>query len=111
MANIYKNAFYDPAVTTPVTVYTVPTNRTAIVKGIQLTNESGSKVVKVSVTDTSASTTYQIAYASITGATICNVAKAPIILESGDILKIESSVTTGISAVVSYLEIFDEKSA
>ena len=48
---------------------------------------------------------------NITGATICNVAKAPVILESGDILKIESSVTSDISAIVSYLGIFDEKSA
>jgi len=111
MANIYKNAFYDPSVTTAVTVYTVPTDRTAIIKNIQITNESGSKVVKVSVRDSSASTDYQIAYMSISGATICNAAKAPIILESGDVLKIESSVTSGISAIVSYLEIFDEKSA
>jgi len=105
MANTYKNAFYDPSVTTPVTVYTVPTNTTSIVKNIQITNESGSKIVKVSITDSSASTTYQIAYASISGATICNLAKAPIVMEAGDILKIESSVTTGISAVISYLEI------
>ena len=105
MANIYKNAFYDPTVTTAVTVYTVPANTTALVKNIQLTNESGSKVVKVSVTDTSASTDYQIAYASIIGATICNLAKAPIVLEAGDILKIQTTDTTGISAIISYLEI------
>ena len=105
MANTYKNAFYDPSVTTAVTVYTVPANTTALVKNIQLTNESGSKVVKVSVTDTSASTDYQIAYASISGATICNLAKAPIVLEAGDILKIQTTDTTGISAIISYLEI------
>lgn len=105
MANTYKNAFYDPTVTTAVTVYTVPANTTALVKNIQLTNEGGSKVVKVSVTDTSASTDYQIAYASISGATICNLAKAPIVLEAGDILKIQTTDTTGISAIISYLEI------
>jgi capsular polysaccharide biosynthesis protein len=105
MANTYRNAFYDPTVTTAVTVYTVPTNTTALVKNIQLTNESGSKIVKVLVNDSSASTDYQIAYASISGATICNLAKAPIVLESGDILKIETTDTTGISAVISYLEI------
>jgi hypothetical protein len=105
MANTYRNAFYDPTVTTAVTVYTVPANTTALVKNIQLTNESGSKVVKVSVTDSSASTDYQIAYASIIGATICNLAKAPIVLEAGDILKIQTTDTTGISAVISYLEI------
>ena len=111
MANIYKNAFYDPSVTTPVTVYTVPSNRTAIVKNIQVTNESGNKIVKVSVTDSSATTDYQIAYMNITGATICNVAKAPIILESGDILKVKSSVANVVEGIISYLEIFDEKSA
>jgi len=105
MANTYKNSFYDPTVTTAVTVYTVPANTTALVKNIQLTNEGGSKIVKVLVTDTSASTDYQIAYASISGATICNLAKAPIVLEAGDILKIQTTDTTGISAIISYLEI------
>jgi len=56
------------------------------------------------VTDNSASTTYQIAYASITGPTICNVAKGPIILEESDVLKMECNTTTGVSAVISILE-------
>lgn len=104
MANIYKNAFYDPTVTTPVTVYTVPSNSRSIIQNIQITNESGSKVVIVSSTDTSATTDYQIAYASISGPTICNLAKGPIVLEEGDILKIASSSTAGISGIVSILE-------
>ena len=105
MANIYKNAFFDPANTSPVSVYTVPSNARAIVQNIQLTNESGSKIAKVSVTDSSATTDYQIAYADITGPTICNVAKGPVVLEENDVLKIESSVTSGISGIVSILEI------
>ena len=56
------------------------------------------------MTDNSASTTYQIAYASISGPTICNVAKGPIILEESDILKMECNTTTGVSAVISILE-------
>ena len=105
MANIYKNAFYDPADTSAVSVYTVPSDSRAIVQNIQITNESGSKVAKVSVTDSSASTDYQIAYASITGPTICNVAKGPVVLEENDVLKIETSVAAGISAIISILEI------
>ena len=105
MANIYKNAFYDPTGTSAETVYTVPSNARAIIQNIQLTNESGSKVAKVSVTDSSASTDYQISYADITGPTICNVAKGPVILEENDVLKIESSVTSGISGIISILEI------
>jgi len=105
MANIYKNAFYDPTTTAAETVYTVPSNARAIVQNIQLTNESGSKVAKVSVTDSSATTDYQIAYADITGPTICNVAKGPVVLEENDVLKIETSVAAGISAIISILEI------
>ena len=105
MANIYKNAFYDPTTTAAETVYTVPTNARAIIQNIQLTNESGTKVAKVSVTDSSSTTDYQIAYADITGPTICNVAKGPVVLEENDILKIESSVTSGISGIISILEI------
>jgi hypothetical protein len=105
MANIYKNAFYDPATTAAETVYTVPSDSRAIVQNIQITNESGSKVVKTAVTDSSSTTDYQIAYASISGPTICNLAKGPVILEENDILKIESSNTTGISAIISILEI------
>ena len=105
MANIYKNAFYDPATTAAETVYTVPSNSRTIIQNIQITNESGSKVAKVSVTDSSATTDYQVAYASISGPTICNVAKGPVILEENDVLKIESSVTSGISGIISILEI------
>ena len=105
MATFYKNAFFDPTGTSAETVYTVPSDSRAIIQNIQITNESGTKVAKVSVTDSSASTDYQIAYASITGPTICNVAKGPVVLEENDVLKIETSVTAGISAVVSILEI------
>lgn len=105
MANIYKNAFYDPTGTSAETVYTVPSDSRAIIQNIQITNESGNKVVKAAVTDSSATTDYQIAYASISGPTICNVAKGPVVLEENDVLKIESSVTSGISGIISILEI------
>ena len=46
MANFYKNAFYDPSTTAAVTVYTCPSNANAIIQNIQVTNESGSKILK-----------------------------------------------------------------
>ena len=105
MANFYKNAFYDPTVTTAVTVYTCPSNANAIIQNIQVTNESGSKIVKASINDDSVSTVFQIAYASITGPTICNLANGPIILEENDVIRLESSATSGISATLAILEI------
>ena len=104
MANIYKNAFYDPSTTAAVVVYTCPSNANAIIQNIQVTNESGSKILKASIIDSSVSTTYQIAYASISGPTICNIASGPIILEESDSILLQTSDTTAISAVLSILE-------
>ena len=108
MANIYKNAFYDPTTTSVVSVYSCPGNANAIIQNIQITNESGSKIVKAKLLDYNVTTTYQIAYANITGPTICNVAKGPIILEENDALTLESSTTSGITATISILEISRE---
>lgn len=108
MANFYKNAFYDPSTTAATTVYTCPSNANAIIQNIQITNESGNKVVKVAVNDYNTTTAYQVAYASITGPTICNVAKGPIILEENDSVTLETSDTSAISATLAILEISRE---
>ena len=108
MANFYKNAFYDPSTTDAVTLYTAPTNANAIIQNIQITNESGSKIVRASVTDNSASTSFVVAYASISGPTICNIAKGPIILEESDSISLESSTTSAITASLALLEISRE---
>ena len=105
MANIYRNAFYDPNTTAAVVVYTCPSNANAIIQNIQITNESGSKILKASINDDSVSTIFQIAYASITGPTICNIAKGPVILEENDTIRLETSNVSGISATVAILEI------
>ena len=108
MANVYKNAFYAPTLTAPETIYTCPSNANAIIQNIQVTNGAGSKVVKTHVTDSSASTSFVVAYASVTGPTICNLAKGPIILEDNDSIALETSDTSGISATLSILEISRE---
>jgi hypothetical protein len=108
MANIYKNAFYDPSTTDAVTLYTAPTNANAIIQNIQITNQSGSKTVTARVTDSSATTSYIVAHASISGPTICNIAKGPIILEESDSISLESTDTSAISATLALLEISRE---
>ena len=108
MANIYKNAFYDPSTTDAVTLYTAPTNANAIIQNIQITNQSGSKTVTARITDNSASTSYIVAHAAISGPTICNIAKGPIILEESDSISLESTDTSAISATLALLEISRE---
>jgi len=108
MANIYKNAFFPGTTTSTVSIYTAPINARGIIQNIQVTNEGGSKILKAKVTDDSASTTYQIAYANISGPTICNLAKGPIILEENDSLSLETNNTSNVTAIVSILEISRE---
>ena len=112
MANIYKNAGFNLSTTNLTTVYTVPTNRTGIVKSIQINNDDASAIqTEIFVTDTSASTTYKIYHKDLAADTTDNGVVAPLVLESGDILKIQVATANKIEGVVSYLEIFDEKSS
>jgi hypothetical protein len=111
MANIYKNAGFAIGTTDLTTIYTVPAGRTAIVKSIQASNtHSGNNLVRVSLTDTSASATYQFAHNIMATATTNNALLSPIIMEAGDLLKIQVGTVDTIEGVVSYVEIFDEKS-
>ncbi len=109
MANIYKNAFFAGTTTNAVTVYTAPANGRGIVQNIQVTSSGGNKIVQAKIYDSSNSNTSNlVAYASITGPTICNIAKGPIILEENDALTLETNTTTNIKAVCSILEISRE---
>ena len=106
MANIYKNAFSDPADTANTVVYAPNTETRAIIQNIQITNTGGSAVVRAYVFDNSNSNTATlVAYASISGPTICNIAKGPIVLEESDTLVLSSTSNTSVSGTVSILEV------
>ena len=105
MANTYKSYFVDLTTTNKTLIYTVPTNTTAIVKTIQLTNESGNVNVQVYVTDTSASVEYEIAHITISARSTDNFAFGTIVLEAGDLIKIEAATANRVTGVISVLEI------
>ncbi len=112
MANVYKNAGFAISTTDLTTIYTVPAGRTAIVKNIQISNEySSNNLVEVFVTDSSASATFEVYHKSLASGETVNAALSPIVLESADLLKIQVGTVDTIEGMVSYLEIFDEKSA
>ena len=105
MSNKYKNAFYTPTgAGSQDIVYTCPNETTTIFQTLQLTNISGNKNVTVRVTDSSASTTFVIAYVEMTGPLIINVLKGSIVLEELDTLTIETTAASGISGTAALLE-------
>ena len=105
MANIYKNAFFDLNTTNLTTVYTCPSDSRAIIQNIQYTNESGTTQVQVYITDSSASTTYEINHNSLSANETYNAALGPVILEESDILKIQANAANVLSGTISILEI------
>ena len=113
MANIYKNAMFDLTTTNKTTVYTCPTDRTALIKSIQITNiHTGNIEVEAFTTDSSASDAeHEVAHINLASKTVDNLVKGTMVLESGDTLKVKAGSANNIAGIVSYLEIFDEKSA
>jgi hypothetical protein len=93
MANIYKNAGFYLTTTDKTDVYTVPANRTAIVKTIQTTNNAGSNIDTIGyVYDSSATTEYEIAHHTLGSKDSINFIDGTLVLESGDISKIRSCI-------------------
>ena len=105
MANTYKSYFVDLTTTNKTLIYTVPANTTAIVKTIQLTNESGNVNVQVYVTDTSASIEYEISHSTLAARSTENFAKASIVLEAGDLIKIQAATANTVTGVISVLHV------
>ena len=106
MANKYINKAFDLSTTDPTTIYTVPAETVAIVKAIQGFNDTASAVtITMSFTDDSASTTYDIGYAtSSTVQQFSLLTDNLLVLEESDVLKLEASVGTRVTGVASILE-------
>ncbi len=111
MANLYKTQGCNKHNRSYNYLYSTA-GRTTIVKNIQISNEHASNnLVEVSVTDSSASATFEVYHKDLSSGETVNAALSPIVLESADILKIQVGTVDTIEGMVSYLEIFDEKSS
>ena len=108
MANVYKNiqAVISSA-GSDVDMYTVPDETTSIVKSIQLYNtHSGDLVVDVTVYDASSATDFE--YDTVTVATgeseTLLTSSNVLILEAGDILKMQTPTTNVIKMTAAVLQ-------
>ena len=118
MAVEYKNAVAEITSTgSDQTIYTCPTTTSlvkymAIVKTFTVLNTTaGAGTVDIQLTDTSASATYAIRHFDATAyagkATVDVTSMGPIVLESADILKINTSVQPA-NVFVSVMEVSDD---
>jgi hypothetical protein len=103
MVSRLKNASVALANTNLTTIYTTPTNFTSVIKDVFLTNVDGSSAVDATLkyTDTSASATYSLlSTKSIAADNYLRLENAHIILEEGDILKVQAGAANDLEVTV-----------
>ena len=107
MANSYKRYPVQLSAATPTTLLTVPAATTAVVRSVWVTNQgAGAAIIKLSFSPLGAGTHYLTFSQSVGAGEYFDIVgtkpTGSLILESGDILRVESS-TASVGVVVSAL--------
>ena len=104
MSTLYKSTGFNLTTTAVTNVYTCPAETETIVKSIQTVNYGGSNV-DLEVFVNKSGTDYDISHHTIGGKVSLNAIDGTIVLEEGDILKLEAQTANSISGLVSFLEV------
>jgi hypothetical protein len=107
MANAYKLAAAKILATGSTTLYTAPAATTSIVKNIYISNTTtGSIYMDIVVNKSGSAINYfLIQSASVPVQTSFQPISDPLVLQTGDAVKINTSVVSGSDTLMSYLEI------
>ena len=106
MANVYRNAKVDFTTTDNTTVYTVPSNSRAIIKGILVSEDSGNAdSISVTLTDASSNVFSLFKTKAVSANGTEELISQPIILQESEILKAQATTAARLHMVVSLLEI------
>ena len=108
MPNIYKNAKKDLTSTSVTTLYTAPALTTSIVKSILVSEDSGNAdTITVTITDAEASpavfSLFKTKSISANGTT--ELLTSPIVVQTGEILKVTAATANRLHVVASILEV------
>ena len=106
MANVYRNAKIDFTTTDNTTVYTVPSNSRAIIKGILVSEDSGNAdSISVTLTDASSNVFSLFKTKSVSANGTEELISQPIVLQESEILKAQATTAGRLHMVASLLEI------
>ena len=107
MANTYKNASADLTSTDKTTVYTCPSETTAIVKSIRVTEDSGNNdTIAVELYDNSAESTFKVTGTlTVSANASTELLTVPLVLEESDIIKATAGTANRLHVVMSLLQI------
>ena len=112
MANTFKLKTKAGVDASLATVYTVPSSTTTVIIGLTIANVKGSSVtadaqiVTASSSGENADDVYVVKDIPLpAGSSVEIMGGNKIILETGDIVKVKSSTTNGVDAILSIMEI------
>ena len=106
MANSFINKKADLTTTDLTTLYTVPSFKTAVVKSILVSEDAGSGAsITVTLVDTSSNIFSLFKTKSISSNTTSELLTQPLVMEEGEILKVQASDANELRVIASILEI------
>ena len=108
MANVYVNAKKDLTTTSATTLYTAPSLTTGIVKSILVAEDSGNAdTITVTITDAESSpATFSLFKTKAVSANnTVELLTAPLVVQTGEILKVTAATANRLHVVASILEI------
>jgi hypothetical protein len=107
MANVYKNASVDLTTTDKTTVYTCPSETTAIIKSIRVTEDSGNAdTIAMEFYDDSKTATFKITGTkAISANASTELFNAPFVIEESDIIKATAGTANRIHVIISLLQL------
>ena len=106
MANSFINKKNDLTTTDLTTAYTVPSFKTAVVKSILVSDDSGSgTTIDVTLVDASSNIFSLFKSKSVSANTTVELLTQPLVMEASEVLKVQAAYANRLHVVVSILEI------
>ena len=106
MANSFINKKNDLTTTDLTTVYTVPSFKTAVVKSILVSDDSGSgTTIDVTLVDASSNIFSLFKSKSVSANTTVELLTQPLVIEASEVLKVQAAYANRLHVVASILEI------
>jgi len=106
MANSFINKKADLTTTNLTTLYTVPAAKTAVVKSLLVSNDSGSSCnIDITLVDASSNIFSLFKTKAVDTNTTTELLTHPLVMETGEALKVQASDANELHVIASILEI------
>ena len=106
MANSFINKKVDLTTTDLTTLYTVPSARTAVIKSLLVSNDSGSSCnIDVTLVDSSSSIFSLFKTKAVASNTTTELLSQPLIVQESEAIKVQASDANELHVIASILEI------